>query len=174
MRRLFTFVIMIMLVCYLGLSASAENSLNWSAVETTVKESEIDADFVQIGNLNLKMWLPSIFVGQELTDEDIRNGYIAYITTADESAAISVVTADIGESLVDWQAGLQKFWIKGAEIGTVNGLQAVFYSSGADDSMCLDFEVESGELLEFTFYPMSDKEFQSLAAIIMASVQPIE
>ena len=78
------FAILMAAVMLFVLSASAfaaattENVLNWTDVEADVEKAGMDAGFVQIGDMNLKMWLPSVFKEEELTEEDIENGYIAY------------------------------------------------------------------------------------------------
>jgi hypothetical protein len=59
-------------------------------------------------------------------------------------------------------------------MGIINGFKALIYSVPEDDTMCVDFEADSGEILEFTFYPMSDEEFASVASLITMSLQPIE
>ena len=153
-------------------ATTAENALTWEDFEADVKAAGIDADFVQIGDLNLMMWLPSVFSEAELTEEDIQNGYVSYLVTDDESAVIAIMRKDLGMSLEEWEQELPDYGVTDAEMGIVNGFQALMYSVPEDDTMCLDFETESGEVLEFTFYPMSDEGYQAVAAIIMASIQP--
>ena len=148
--------------------------LNWSDIEADVEAAGIDAKFVQIGDMNLKMWLPSVFTEQELTEEDVKNGYLSYLTTADGSAVIAIMKLDIGESLEEWEKDLPNYGVTDAEMGIVNGYRALVYSVPKDDTMCIDFEAESGEILEFTFYPMSDEGYQATSAIIMTSLQPVE
>ena len=81
---------------------------------------------------------------------------------------------DIGESLEEWEKDLPNYGVTDAEMGIVNGYRALVYSVPKDDTMCIDFEAESGEILEFTFYPMSDEGYQATSAIIMTSLQPVE
>ena len=178
MKKLLAILLVLAMLSALSVSAAAatataENVLTWTDFEEDVKATGIDADFVQIGDLNLMMWLPSVFSEQELTDEDVQNGYLSYLTTDDGSAVIAIMSVDLGESLEEWEQELPDYGVTDAEMGIVNGFQALMYSVPEDDTMCLDFETESGEVLEFTFYPMSDEGYQTIAAIIMASIQPM-
>ena len=179
MKKLLAILLVLAMLSALSVSAAAatataENVLTWTDFEEDVKATGIDADFVQIGDLNLMMWLPSVFSEQELTDEDVQNGYLSYLTTDDESAVIAIMSVDLDESLEEWEQELPDYGVTDAEMGIVNGYRALVYSTPEDDTMCIDFEVESGEILEFTFYPMSDEDFQAVAAIMMTSLQPIE
>ena len=180
MKKLLAILMVLAMLFALSVSAAAatattaENVLNWTDYEADVNATGIDADFVQIGDLNLMMWLPSVFSEAELTDEDIQNGYVSYLVTDDESAVIAIMSRDLGMSLEEWEQELPDYGVTDAEMGIVNGYRALVYSTPEDDTMCIDFEVESGEILEFTFYPMSDEDFQAVASIIIASLQPIE
>ena len=180
MKKLIAILMAVTMLCTFSATAMAataavsENVLNWSDIEADIEELGIDADFVQLGDMNLMMWLPNVFSEQELTEEDVENGYLAYLTTDDESAVIAVMSVDLGESLEEWEKELPDHGVTDAEMGTVNGFQALMYSMPEDDCMCLDFERENGEILEFTFYPMSDEDFTGVASIIMMSLQPIE
>ena len=54
-------------------AATAENVLNWTDFESNVEAMGIDADFVPIADLNLMMWLPSVFSEEELTEKVLVN-----------------------------------------------------------------------------------------------------
>lgn len=178
MKKLIAVFLAIAMLCALSVSAAAatetENVLNWADVEADVEASGIAGDFFQIGDNNLMMWLPSVFSEEELTEEDIENGYLSYLTTSDGSAVIAIMSVDIGESLEDWEEELPDYGVTDAEMGVINGYKALMYSTPEDDTMCVDFETEGGEIIEFTFYPMSDEDFSGLAFLITMSLQPIE
>ena len=178
MKKLVAVLMAIAMLCALSVSAAAEttteNVLNWTDVEEDVKAAGLEGDFVQIGDNNLKMWLPSAFSESELTDEDIENGYIAYLVTDNESEVIAIMSVNLGESLEEWEEELPDYGITDAEMGVINGYKALMYSTPENDTMCVDFETEDGEILEFTFYPMSDEDFSGLAFLITMSLQPLE
>lgn len=178
MKKAFTILMAAVMLFVLSASAFAaattENVLNWTDVEADVEKAGMDAGFVQIGDMNLKMWLPSVFKEEELTEEDIENGYIAYLVTKDNAEIISIMSVDIGASLEAWEKELPDYGVTDAEMGIINGFKALIYSVPEDDTMCVDFEADSGEILEFTFYPMSDEEFASVASLITMSLQSIE
>ena len=116
MKKLLAILLVLAMLSALSVSAAAatataENVLTWTDFEEDVKATGIDADFVQIGDLNLMMWLPSVFSEAELTDEDIQNGYVSYLTTDDESAVIAIMSKDLGISLEEWEQELPDYGV---------------------------------------------------------------
>ena len=110
-----------------------------------------------------------------LTDEDKEGGYIGYYMTEDESAAISVVYADVdGMSLEDYKAALADNGATEVEDVTVNGLPAVTYVLEESDTACIAFTTEAGYVLEVAGSPKSDEGFAAILSFVMASIQSAE
>ena len=110
----------------------------------------------------------------ELTEKDEEKGYISYLTTDDESVAVAIVCADgEGMTLEDYMTYLANSEdISGVEYGLVNGIEAVSYDY--EGNMNVAFMTDAGYLVEFTFGPMSDEGFATVASIMAASIQTIE
>ncbi|MBQ3374704.1 MAG: hypothetical protein IJG40_16390 [Oscillospiraceae bacterium] len=193
MKKIISILLVILLICSFSVSASAVKKTNrtfksqnateretveftWEEFEQDIKESGIEGKFETLDEVNLKFWLPDLLEEEELTEEDRENGFIKYYSTEDDSAVMSVVYYDAGiKSLEEWQAELeQEPDVADIETIIVNGYYALFYDVSEDDVFCIDFSTEAGYLLEFTFYPMSDEDYQGLAALIISSLQPEE
>ena len=93
-----------MMLCALPAFAT---EINWADLEAQSAETVAKGEFVTFDEISIKMWMPTVLSAVELTDEDQEGGYIGYYMTEDESAAISVVYADVdGMSLEDYKAAL--------------------------------------------------------------------
>ena len=153
-------------------TAALAVDLNWTDVEEQV--AELDAAFVNIDQVGVKIWMPTILEAQELTDEDIADGYIAYFQTADESAAVGVTYTDVeGMSLEDYAAEVAKVGGTGIENMTVNGLNCIGYDLEENDTSVVAFATEAGYILEFSFAPVSDEGFAATVLLMVASIQAI-
>ena len=95
-------IAILMALCLLTGFAMAED-INWSDVEATVADSGIEGDFFSIGDIGVKMFIPSVFQEVELSEDDVAEGYICYLTTEDEAGTVAVTYADVnGMSLEDY------------------------------------------------------------------------
>ena len=162
-------------------AADAEvTELTWDMMVEANKASDTDilsqGDFVTFDEIACKMWVPSALKQVELTDDDKDAGFIAYFQTDDESAAASVVYADVKgmelEAYAEEIMGIDG--VENVELMTVNGLPAVSYDMPENDSTCLSLATEAGYILEFTWSPISDEDYQGIVAIMGASIQPEE
>ena len=157
--------------------AEITTTINWEDVSAMVEEAGISGDFYAVGDTGLCMWIPDdVFTEVELTDEDVENGFIAYLTTEDESAVVSVSYAQIEDVTVDDYYGLvaDVEGVEELEMDAVNGIAAVSYNLPEQDSWTVSFVDDEGYIYEFTFAPMSDEGFQQIAAIMAASIQTVE
>lgn len=171
MKKLFA---AILALCMLFSVALAETvSLNWADFLPVLEAGNVEGDFVTFDEVAVKMWLPSGLNAVELTDEDREQGYIAYFTSDDESATVSVVYVDVnGMSLEDYTAHLTEYGATEIEAGTVNGLDCVSYKNTENDSLSLAFSTEAGYILEVTCAPASEEGAELVWGAVAASIQP--
>lgn len=148
--------------------------INWEDVAPALEESGLEGEFCAVSDFGIAMWVPVQLHEVELTEEDVENGYISYLTTDDEDVAVAIVCADgEGMTLEDYMAYLESTEdVSGVEYGLVNGIEAVSYDY--DGNMNMAFITDAGYILEFTFGPMSDEGFATVASIMAASIQTVE
>ena len=157
--------------------AEITTTINWEDVSAMVEEAGISGDFYAVGDSGLCMWIPDdVFTEVELTDEDVENGFMAYLATEDESAVVSVTYAQIEGIDVDgyYEALTDTEGVEELEMDAINGIAAVSYEMPEQDSWTISFVDDEGYVYEFTFAPMSDEGFQQVAAIMAASIQTVE
>lgn len=147
----------------------------WSTVEEFAAMVDEDADFYQIGDYDLAMWIPSPLGETELTDEDIENGYIAYLMTDDGEDGVSVtVTPAEGVTLKELKEFYEEEGIEGVELGLINGIPVLTYTYDETDSMNALFMSDDDEFMQVSCWPASDDNFSTVATLIMSSIQVIE
>ena len=163
-------VALLLSLCLLGSVAFAAE-LNWADAEETA--SQIEGGFQDLAEVNAKIWTPAVLKAVELTDEDKENGYIAYFTTEDESAAVAVQYVDVeGMTLEQYEAELKNdASVSDIEAGTVNGIPALSYMIKEKDTAAVAFTTEQGYILEVSCAPISDEGFAATAAFIISSIQ---
>ena len=179
MKKLIAILMTIAMLCSVSVSAFAATTteveeITWADVADTAAEVDPDAAFVQIADWNLCMWLPSIFSEQELTDEDIENGYISYLTLEDESAAVAITMEAVECDLETLQEGALEAGIEEAEVLMINGIKMLVYTDEENDIINAVCQDEDDVELWFTFWPASDEGFEAVAYLMIASLQPIE
>ena len=164
----------LMALCLMAVCAMAEaNEVNWADVEPSVAEAGIEGNLVSVSDLGVKMFVPTIFQEVELTEDDVNNGYICYLTTEDGSAKVAVMYANLeGASLEDYMAALPEVGATEVEMGVINGIPVVTYKMPENDTLNVAMLTDAGYGIEFLFAPASDEGFQSVAAIMSASIQP--
>ncbi len=148
--------------------------INWEDIAPALEESGLEGEFYAVSDFGIAMWVPVQLHEVELTEEDVENGYVSYLTTDDEDAAVAIICADgEGMTLEDYMAYLESAEdVSGVEYGLVNGIEAVSYEY--EGNMNVAFITDAGYILEFTFSPMSDEGFATVASIMAASIQTME
>ncbi len=168
MKKLLALVLTLSLVLFAAAALAAE--INWSDVEAQV--SEIEASFVAVEQVGVKIWVPSVLKAQELTAEDIEDDCIAYYETDDGTAAFEIDYFDAeGQSLQEYAASIAEEGAASIEDVVINGLSGISYDYQDDDESVIAFETEAGKIIEFAFSPMSDEGFASVATLMAASIQ---
>ena len=168
------FAILLALCLFTGVALAEAVEINWSDVEASVTEAGIEGDFAAISDIGVKMFIPTVFQDVELSDEDVADGFICYLTTEDQSGNVLVFYADAeGLSLEDFAAGLPEAGATDVELGTLNGIPVVTYAQADNDSVNVSMMTDAGNIVVFCFNPASDEGFQGVAAIMSASIQPV-
>lgn len=166
-------VALFMALCLLtGFALAEAVEINWEDVEASVAEAGIDGDFAAIADLGIKMFVPSVFQEVELSEEEIGAGYIFLMSTEDNSANVAAyyVSAD-GMTLEDLGAALSESGAQDVELVTINSIPVITYEQPASDSMNVCMLTDADNFVMFIFEPASDEGFQSVAAIMTASIQ---
>jgi len=147
----------------------------WSSVEEIAATVDENAEFRSVGDYGVAMWVPSVFEGIELTDEDIENGYIAGLKTADDSAEVWIYTWDNEDN--DTLESLKEYYLeKGcedADIGMINGIRVITHSDTEDDTMNAAVLLDNNQFLQFCFWPASDEDFATIVKLMVSSLQVI-
>ena len=187
MKKILFFVLMTLLLTVAAVSAQTaveevavsaqtageELEISWEDIAPMAKEIDPDGAFYLVGETGLKMWIPAIFIEEELTEEDIDDGMVLFLSTADGSAYVAVNHVDLeGGTLEDGYAGLLlDDQYSDVEMGKINGLKVLSYTNVENDMTGLSFIDSDGYMIQFLFYPQSDEGFSAVAAIMGASIQ---
>ena len=175
MKKVFALLVSLALVLAMGSALAEAVEINWSDFEAQVAEAGWVGDFVEIPGMSAKIYMPSVLLPVELTDEDIENGYIGYYATEDGSAAVALVYVDVdGMELSEYKEALPEYGASDIEDVIINGISAIDYKIADNDSVSLSMATQAGAILEITFAPMSDEAFAAVATVMMASVQSAE
>ena len=148
--------------------------LNWTDIEPQIEANGISGDFYTFDQIALTVWIPSELEPETLTDDDLENGYIAYFSGDDAVVAVVYMYAN-GIDLDEYKEVLAGYEdVSDIEEISVNGVPAISYTVPNDDTVNVSFATEAGYILEFTFFPMSDKSFNPFILAITSSIQETE
>lgn len=135
----------------------------WSDLEPYLEALGLEGQFYTFNYYGLDIWVPDELEFQELTDEDIENGMIAYATDEDENwifAVTNLVYEQKIKSLYEWQDILKKYeGIEESVICYVNDLIVLEYLVPEKDCFVCDLRVSDGSILEFVWAPFSDQAY---------------
>lgn len=146
--------------------------LNWSDLSEKAAEMDPNAQFCAIADTGLMMWVPSVFLAVELSEEDMEDGYIAVLTTEDESVEVYVFYMDLeGASLSDYIATAESYGYTDIGECTINGIPALAMTDPENDTGMLLFATDAGYAIAFGFYPFSDEGFQAVSLMMIGSLQ---
>jgi hypothetical protein len=146
----------------------------WEDLEPYLEVLGLEGQFYSLTYFGLDMWVPDELEFQELTDEDIDNGMIAYATDADENwifAVTNLVYEDKIKSLDEWQVILkEQEGIEESVICYVNDLIVLEYLMPEKDCFVCDLRVSDGSILEFVWAPFSDEAYAVNAGFMSNSL----
>lgn len=179
MKRILIIVVAVLMLtvsAVFGQETATELEIKWEDVASVAGEVDPDGGFQPVSDTGLEMWFPSIFVEEEVTDEDLADGMVAFYSSVDASAfvAVNYIYLD-GAELEDAYAGLlidENY--EDVEMGFVNDLKVLSYEAVEEDMTGLSFIDTDGYMIQFLFYPASDEGFSAVAALMGASIRVIE
>jgi len=154
--------------------AAESTTLVWENYEADVREIDPDGRFVSLDDAGVKLWVTSLLEQDELTDEDVEYGYIAYFSDAKGEIGMGVCWWDYeGITLEEYTDLIREdkdftnpYYCK------INGMDSINYMDAAQEYVYVDFVSEEGYVLDFCIWPASDTGYYSLAQFMIASVQP--
>lgn len=154
-----------------SLPAIAE-SITWAEVSDAAQAYDEEAQFVDIADLGLKMWVPADFINVELHEESLNAGCIAFLMTEDASRIVSVNYMEMACTLSEFasEAVRTEGYTDVAEC-VINNIPCVTLTDVESDLAMVVFATDAGYAITFSFTPISDEAFQTIAALMMASIQ---
>ena len=133
----------------------------WENLEPYLEVFGLEGQFYTLSYYGLDMWVPDGLEFQELSDEELEKGLIAYATDADENWVFEVVNLVYDqqiESLNEWQDILkEQEGIEESVLCYVNDLIVLEYMLPEKDCFVCDLRVNDGSILEFIWGPFSDE-----------------
>lgn len=155
-------------------------TVDWADYEADAAEMDPDGQFAIMFTLDegkqaCIMWIPSVFVAAELSDEDFEDGMLAYLTTEDESAYVTVFQVDLeGITLDEYVASAEEEGYTDIKVVEINGIYCLHMVDEENDAAVIMFVTDAGIAAEFAFSPISDEGFAVVAEAMAASMQIIE
>ena len=172
-------VLAVLMLTFAAVSAQETQTvveLNWEDFADTAAEVDSDGQFFYVGDTGMAMWIPSVFHDVELTQEDVDAGMVAFLSTEDADAFVTVMFMDLeGSTFDDVYANiLADSDYTEVDLSVINGLPAITYAYEENDTIIAAFVNDEGGVLQFMFSPKSNEGFAAVAFIMMASIQIAE
>ena len=146
----------------------------WENLEPYLEVFGLEGQFYTLSYYGLDMWVPDGLEFQELSDEELEKGLIAYATDADENWVFEVVNLVYDqqiESLNEWQDLLkEQEGIEESVLCYVNDLIVLEYMLPEKDCFVCDLRVNDGSILEFIWGPFSDKTYAVITGFMSNSL----
>ena len=146
----------------------------WENLEPYLEVFGLEGQFYTLSYYGLDMWVPDGLEFQELSDEELEKGLIAYATDADENWVFEVVNLVYDqqiESLNEWQDILkEQEGIEESVLCYVNDLIVLEYMLPEKDCFVCDLRVNDGSILEFIWGPFSDETYAVITGFMSNSL----
>ena len=155
--------------------SSLQRSLVWALVEDIAAQVDPNGQIAEIGDSGFGLWVPSVLTDVPLTEEDVENGMVAFLQTEDESASVAIFIWGENydfDKLVKYYED-EGFAEEDVEVVLINGFKAVAVNDEKNDCVLVDYLLEDGRVLEFSFWPASDEGFAQLSSLMIASIQTV-
>ena len=176
----FLSILMVLALCLslvpAALAAETESIITWEEVAPLIVEEGWEGSFVELPDVELKLWVPVGLLSVELSEEDLQEGYIAYFMTEDGDAALGVTLVDAGLTQETLLAALEEMGIEDAGYTMINGVNFITYTNVIDDTTVCNVASlvnENGYVLELAF-TAGDEGYEALSLIMLASIQVAE
>lgn len=147
---------------------------HWEDLAPYLESLGLEGRFYTLNYFGLDLWMPDALEFQELSDEDVEAGRVAFATDAGENVQfiiVNLVYEQQIESLYEWQDALSELeGIKESVICRVNDLDVLEYQLPEKDCFVCDLLVSDGSILEFIWWPFSDEVFALHAGFMSNSL----
>ncbi|MBQ8536850.1 MAG: hypothetical protein IJ461_05530 [Clostridia bacterium] len=175
MKKLFALLLCLMMTCSCALAEMPEVNFDEASI------AEISGEWLALNDFGLQFYCPENLLMLEVSEEQQAAGTLAVFASEDQSCAMSVTyTAMLdgeGTQITDAATLVsyyQSLGIADATTGILNGIEATTYSHADSDSMGVVLMMESGNALIFSFSPLSNESYASLAQFIATSIMAQE
>ena len=146
----------------------------WKDLVPYLEAFGFEGKFYTLHYFGLDMWVPDALAFQELSDEDLERGVVAYATDEDENWKLVIVNLSFDqqiESLEEWKQILkEQEGIDGSVLCYVNDLPVLEYLLPEKDCFVCDLHVNDGSILEFVWGPFSDGTYAVNAGFMSNSL----
>ena len=185
MKNMIKNIIALVLVLALCASCAAlgENTdsvfseLNWSDLESEINASGMEARFVTFDEVAVKIWMPNVYQSVEIPEEQREEGIIGMFTydlEEVESGVMVMLFPTNFQNVVDYAEFVLDQGGTNLDFAFINGLPAVSYSMPGKDVMYLAMVTSQQQVLEFSFWPISDENTLALYQVMLFSIQSAE
>lgn len=148
-------------------------AVTWQEARDYIEENEVKGGYVQIGDLDLSVWVPDTLKAREEEKNWPDDGIIAMFDSENgNTVTVTYKDAEGADLFGKYEEEISKN--DGAEYFDallVNGLAALSYSV-ADQTGYIAFETEKGCILTFAFEDFNDEDFLVDAQIMIYSMLP--
>lgn len=173
----FLSILMVLALCLslvpAALATETESIITWEEVAPLIEEEGWEGDFVELPDVELKLWVPVGLLPVELNEEALEIGYIAYFMSEDESVALGVTLTDAGMTEEDLLTTLADMGVEDAGYTMINGVNFITYTNVLESGVVCNVASlvnENGYVLEFAF-TAGDEGYEALSLIILSSIQ---
>ena len=176
MKKLLTLLLVAVLL--LPTLALAEGANEITFDENNI--ANVDGEFYPLDDFELMFFLPSVLVEGEVTDDMAAQNVYAVFTTA-EGCTMSIgygPAVDGDGNAIDNIEDLCAYFVSNgltnASVGAVNGIKCIAWSDEESNMMGTVYLTEANNQLAFNFSHANDETFNSVAALVITSVMPLE
>lgn len=176
----FLSILMVLALCLslvpAALAAETESVITWEEVAPLIVEEGWEGEFVELPDVELKLWIPVGLLPLELTEEDLERDYIAYFRSEDGAAALGVTLTDAGLTEEELLVALEDLGVEDAGYTLINGINFITYTNVIDDDTVCNVATlvnEHGYVLEFAF-TAGDEGYEALSLIMLSSIQAVK
>ena len=144
--------------------------------EQYMEENEIAGSYVSLPEIGFKVWIPDEFEAEELTEEDVESGDVAfYFWEGDDGTLydIYIYTFDAEGDDIDSYLEFLLENDEDVEPLVINGEDAGVLISEEDDTVNYFLLNEDGYFVFFSFFPYTDEVYPIISEAIAASIEKL-
>ncbi len=176
MKKLLVMILVVVMLFSLSAAVSADDTdsspvtLNWISARRAITQAELNGSYYEISDFDMDIWVPDLLAP---LDEIPLDSYYVF-ETEDQSAYINVhrVGFDGDTTLSAIEETVKELGSVSDGAFWINGYSVLVYETKESDSLSVVVPFDDGDVIEFTFAPISNPDFYSLTSIIMSTIQP--